>query len=196
MWELHAQRTSWNSSFFESWCLPLPWTNQLVHSLGKSYGKPNSGKFFSGFALLVAQISLIFTKKQVWKSETPVKAGFQEMQHECPLNIPSRKDSEWYSAIHKVIMRQYYYQLLVQTKSCPCNLRLVCSYPLTEIIVLENKVLAPHCGFNLSVFYYFHRLFLILKQSMFFFLPYLHASLTIHTCLWKHIKNNIFSAPY
>ena len=51
--------------FFESWCLPLTWTNQLVHSLEKSYGKPKSGKFFSGFALLVAQISLIFTKKRV-----------------------------------------------------------------------------------------------------------------------------------
>ena len=93
------------------------------------------------------------------------------MQHECPLNIPSRKDSEWYLAIHKVIMRQYYYQLLVQTKSCTCNLRLVCSCPLREI-VLQNKILAPHCGFNLSVFYYFHRLFLILKKACFFFLAY------------------------
>ena len=118
------------------------------------------------------------------------------MQHECPLNIPSRKDSEWYFAIHKVIMRQYYYQLLVQTKSCTCNLRLVCSCPLREI-VLQNKILAPHCGFNLSVFYYFHRLFLILKKACFFFSCLslhirlkLHASLTIRTC----IKNNICSS--
>ena len=67
-------------------CLPFTWANQSVHGLGKWYAKFRTGEFRPGIVRVYHLYkSVPFTEKRPRRSETGIKDGLEEMEHEFPL---------------------------------------------------------------------------------------------------------------